>query len=84
MLNGWIVSELVIESLNEKPGRDQWLILKCLSRVTFDMSSNRRIFLNIVATYGRSLDALVWGLAISRWKLEALDKTDLGLNDDGR
>ena len=42
------------------------------------MSPNRRIFLNIVATYGRSLDALVCGLFISRW-VAALGKTDLGL-----
>ena len=30
--------------------------------VTFDMTPNRRIFLNIIATYGRSLYALVCGL----------------------
>ena len=36
------------------------------------MSPNRRIFLNIVATYGRRVDALVWGLFISRWALAAL------------
>jgi len=40
------------------------------------MSPNRRIFLNIVATYGRSL---VCGLFISRWVLAALGKTDFGL-----
>ena len=43
------------------------------------MTSNRRIFLNIVATYGRSLYALVCGLFISRWVLAALGKTDFGL-----
>lgn len=43
------------------------------------MSPNRRIFLNIVATYGRSLYALVCGLFISRWVLAALGKTDSGL-----
>lgn len=43
------------------------------------MSPNRRIFLNIVATYGRSLYALVCGLFISRWVLAALGKTDFGL-----
>ena len=32
--------------------------------------------LNIVATYGRSLYALVCGLFISRWVLAALGKTD--------
>ena len=36
-----------------------------------------RIFLNIVATYGRSLYALVCGLGISWWVLAALGKTDL-------
>ena len=36
------------------------------------MSPNRRILLNIVATYGRSLYALVCGLFISRWVLAAL------------
>ena len=43
------------------------------------MSPNKRIFLNIVATYGRSLFALVCGLFISRWVLAALGKTDFGL-----
>ena len=43
------------------------------------MSPNRRIFLNIVTTYGRSLYALVCGLFISRWVLAALGKTDFGL-----
>ncbi len=43
------------------------------------MSPNRRILLNIVATYGRSLYALVCGLFISRWVLAALGKTDFGL-----
>ena len=43
------------------------------------MSPNRRIFLNIVATYGRSLYALVCGLFISRWVLAALGKSEFGL-----
>lgn len=43
------------------------------------MSPNRRIFLNIVATYGRSLFALVCGLFTSRWVLAALGKTDFDL-----
>lgn len=43
------------------------------------MTPNRRIFLNIVATYGRSLYALICGLFISRWVLAALGKTDFGL-----
>ena len=44
-----------------------------------NMSPNRRIFLNIIATYGRSLYALVCGLFISRWVLSAVGKTDFGL-----
>ena len=43
------------------------------------MSPNRRILLNIAATYGRSLYALVCGLFISRWVLAALGKTDFGV-----
>lgn len=43
------------------------------------MSPNRRIFLNIAATYGRSLYALMCGLFISRWVLAALGKTDFDL-----
>ena len=43
------------------------------------MTQNRRIVLNIIATYGRSLYALVCGLFISRWVLAALGKTDFGL-----
>ena len=43
------------------------------------MTANRRILLNIIATYGRSLYALVCGLFISRWVLAALGKTDFGL-----
>ena len=37
------------------------------------MSLNRRIFLNIIATYGRSLYALVIGLFCGRWALMALN-----------
>ena len=43
------------------------------------MSPNRRIFLNIAATYGRSLYALMCGLFISRWVLAVLGKTDFEL-----
>ena len=43
------------------------------------MSPNRRIFLNIVATYGRSLYALVIGLFCGRWTLMALGQEDYGL-----
>jgi len=34
------------------------------------MTANKRIFLNIVATYGRSLYALVIGLFCGRWTLK--------------
>lgn len=43
------------------------------------MTANRRIFLNVVATYGRSLYALVIGLFCGRWTLMALGSTDYGL-----
>lgn len=43
------------------------------------MTANRRIFLNIAATYGRSLFSLVCGLCTSRWLLQALGKEGLGL-----
>ena len=43
------------------------------------MSPNRRILLNIVATYGRSLFGLACGLFSARWVLEALGKEDFGL-----
>ena len=43
------------------------------------MSPNRRIFLNIIATYGRSLYALVLGLFTARWTLQILGQVDYGL-----
>lgn len=43
------------------------------------MSPNRRIFLNIVATYGRSLYAIIIGLFCGRWSLMALGEVDYGL-----
>ena len=43
------------------------------------MSPNRRIFLNVVATYGRSLYALAVGLVTARWALQALGVSDYGL-----
>ena len=46
---------------------------------TSPMSPNRRIFLNIIATYGRSLYALVCGLFTARWVLQALGQVDFGL-----
>lgn len=43
------------------------------------MSPNRRIFLNVAATYGRSLYALVCGLLTARWVLMSLGEMDYGL-----
>lgn len=43
-----------------------------------DMSPNRRILLNIAATYGRSLYALVCGLFISR-RVSAAEKSEFGV-----
>lgn len=43
------------------------------------MTQNKRIFLNIVATYGRSLYALALGLFTARWALMALGHADYGL-----
>lgn len=43
------------------------------------MTENKRIVLNIGATYGRSLFALVCGLFTSRWVLMALGQSDYGL-----
>ena len=43
------------------------------------MTANKRIFLNIIATYGRSLYSLVLGLFTGRWVLEALGASDYGL-----
>ena len=44
------------------------------------MTENRRIFWNVIATYGRSLYGLVIGLFCGRWTLMALGKVDYGLN----
>ncbi len=44
------------------------------------MTENRRIFWNIVATYGRSLYGLILGLLCGRWALQALGEIDYGLN----
>ena len=43
------------------------------------MTANKRIFLNVVTTYGRSLYALVIGLFCGRWTLMSLGETDYGL-----
>lgn len=45
------------------------------------MSPNRRIFLNIVATYGRSLYALVIGLFTARWALWVFGQVDYCLKE---
>lgn len=44
------------------------------------MTENRRIVLNIVATYGRSLFALACGIFGGRWALMALGEVDYGLH----
>ena len=41
------------------------------------MSPNRCIFMNVAATYGRSLYALVIGLFCGRWTLRTLDMPKL-------
>lgn len=43
------------------------------------MTQNRRIILNVVATYGRSLFGLACGLFTTRWVLEALGHINYGL-----
>lgn len=43
------------------------------------MSPNKRIFWNVLATYGRSLFALVCGLFTARWVLGALGDVNYGL-----
>ena len=43
------------------------------------MSPNRRILLNIIATYGRSLYGMMLGLFCGRWALMALGEVDYGL-----
>lgn len=43
------------------------------------MSETRRVFWNILATYGRSLYAIALGLVCGRWTLMALGKVDYGL-----
>lgn len=45
----------------------------------YSMTQNRRIVLNIVATYGRSLYTLVLGVFSSRWAVMALGDVDFGL-----
>lgn len=43
------------------------------------MTANRRILVNIIATYGRSLYALLCGLFTARWVLVTLGEVDYGL-----
>ena len=43
------------------------------------MTANRRIFLNIIATYGRSVYSIILGLFTSRWILQSLGQVDYGL-----
>lgn len=43
------------------------------------MTPNRRIVLNVIATYGRSLYALAVGLLCGRWALMSLGQVDYGL-----
>ena len=43
------------------------------------MTRNRRIFINIISTYGRSLFSLLCGLFTTRWILNALGHEDFGL-----
>jgi len=43
------------------------------------MTQNKRIIVNVLATYGRSLFSLFCGLCTSRWLLQSLGKEGLGL-----
>ena len=43
------------------------------------ITENRRIFLNIIFSYGRSLLGVAGALFISRWVLMALGQIDYGL-----
>ena len=43
------------------------------------LTPNRRIILNMIATYGRSIYGLFLGLFSTRWVLAALGKSDYGL-----
>lgn len=43
------------------------------------MTENKRIFWNVIATYGRSVYAMAVGLFTSRWVLGALGEVDYGL-----
>ena len=43
------------------------------------MTANKRIALNVIATYGRSLYQIALGLFTARWALSALGNVDFGL-----
>lgn len=43
------------------------------------MTANKRIFLNVIATYGRSLFNIACGLFSVRWVLSALGHDNYGL-----
>lgn len=43
------------------------------------MTANKRIFLNVVATYGRSVYSIIIGLIAGRWTLMSLGHVDYGL-----
>ena len=43
------------------------------------MTQNKRIVLNTVATYGRSMIGVLCGIFSTRWVLEALGQIDFGL-----
>jgi len=58
----------------------EYLICKFLFiKNEMKITENRRIFLNIIFTYGRSLLSIVASLFISRWVLMALGQVDYGL-----
>ena len=43
------------------------------------LSPNKRIFLNVMASYGRAVFMIICGLISGRWALMALGETDYGL-----
>lgn len=47
--------------------------------IDIDMTEKKRIFFNVVATYGRSLYVLILGLFCGRWVFLALGEIDYGL-----
>ena len=51
----------------------------CHPKRKVQMSQNRRIVINVLATYGRNLFGLICGLFSARWMLNALGQEDFGL-----